>query len=127
MLNRPKFDVASRRRWTLIAAILGLNITILDETVVFLLLLVAGSLADLLGRRRVCLDTAGTGVLQLARNRPTSALEIQLTGPLRAEVLPVLQTASINAYRAAMGTGVVIAIMGALAAFLGIRNPRPTQ
>ncbi len=27
---------ASRKRWTLIAAIIGLNITILDETVVFL-------------------------------------------------------------------------------------------
>ncbi len=73
------------------------------------------------------LDTAATGVLELARNRPTSALEIQLTGPLRAEVLPVLQTASINAYRAAMATGVAIAIMGALVAFLGIRDPRPTQ
>ncbi len=72
------------------------------------------------------LDTAATGVLRLARNRPTSALEIQLSGPLRTEILPVLQTASINAYRAAMGTGVVIAIIGALVAFLGIRNPRPT-
>ncbi len=29
---------ASRKRWTLVAAIIGLNITILDETVVFLAL-----------------------------------------------------------------------------------------
>lgn len=72
------------------------------------------------------LSPAAVDVLRLAQNRPTSALEIQLAGPLRAEVLPILETASINAYRAAMGTGVVIAIMGALVAFLGIRNPRPT-
>src|SRR5260370_19304850 len=73
---------ASRKRWTLIAAIIGLNITILDETVVFLalpainrelhvslngqewivnayllslsaLLLLGGSLADLFRRRRL--------------------------------------------------------------------------
>jgi hypothetical protein len=34
----------------------------------------------------------------------------------------VLQTASINAYRVAIATGVVIAITGALVAFVGIRN-----
>jgi len=82
VLTRPSLGPGARRRWTLIAAILGLNITILDETVVFLalpainrdlgiglqgqqwivngyllslsaLLLVTGSLADLFGRRRV--------------------------------------------------------------------------
>jgi EmrB/QacA subfamily drug resistance transporter len=85
--------IASRRRWTLIAAIVGLNITILDETVVFLalpainrdlgvglqgqqwivngyllslsaLLLIAGSLADLAGRRRMFLY--GLGLFGLA-------------------------------------------------------------
>jgi EmrB/QacA subfamily drug resistance transporter len=78
---------------------------------------------------RAWLDMAHPGlgpsaatVLQLARDRPTSALEIPLTGRLQA-LGPVLQTASINAYRAAMGTGVVIAVIGALVAFLGIRNP----
>src|SRR5260370_1679583 len=79
---------AARKRWTLIAAILGLNITILDETVVFLalpainrnlgvglqgqqwivngyllslsaLLLVAGSPPPLLGPRRVFLYWVG--------------------------------------------------------------------
>jgi hypothetical protein len=63
--------------------------------------------------------------MQLARDRPTSAFDIPLPGRLRAELLPVLQSASINAYRAAMATGVVIAIAGALLAFLGIRNPPP--
>jgi EmrB/QacA subfamily drug resistance transporter len=69
------------------------------------------------------LDPAAATVLQLARDRPTSALEIPLTALLRSEVLPVLQTSSINAYRAAMGTGVLIAVTGALVAFVGIRTP----
>src|SRR6266851_2591613 len=82
---------AARKRWTLIAAIIGLNITILDETVVFLalpainrdlhvglngqewivnayllslsaLLLLGGSLADVFGRRRVFLYGLGWNV-----------------------------------------------------------------
>jgi len=87
---------AARKRWTLVAAIIGLNITILDETVVFLalpainrdlhvsldgqewivnayllslsaLLLVGGSLADLFGRRRLFLYGLGAfGVASLA-------------------------------------------------------------
>ncbi len=87
---------AARKRWTLIAAIIGLNITILDETVVFLalpainrdlhvslsgqewivngyllslsaLLLVGGSLADLFGRRRLFLYGLGAfGLASLA-------------------------------------------------------------
>jgi len=87
---------ASRKRWTLVAAIIGLNITILDETVVFLalpainrdlhvslngqewivnayllsltaLLLVGGSLADLFGRRRLFLYGLGAfGVASMA-------------------------------------------------------------
>ena len=87
---------AARKRWTLVAAIIGLNITILDETVVFLalpainrdlhvslsgqewivnayllslsaLLLVGGSLADLFGRRRLFFYGLGAfGVASLA-------------------------------------------------------------
>jgi hypothetical protein len=38
-------------------------------------------------------------------------------------LLPLLQSASINAYRATMSAGVVIAVVGALVAFLGVRNP----
>lgn len=93
MLSGLRIDAAARRRWTLIVAILALNITILDETVVFLalpainrnlgvglqgqewivngyllslaaLLLIAGSLADLFGRRRVFLY--GLGLFGLA-------------------------------------------------------------
>src|SRR5712691_11499197 len=81
---RTEMTEAARKRWTLIAAIIGLNITILDETVVFLALpainrdlhvslngqewivnayllslsalpLLGGSLADLFGRRRLFL------------------------------------------------------------------------
>jgi EmrB/QacA subfamily drug resistance transporter len=89
-------SAASRNRWTLVAATLGLGITILDETVVFLalpaidrdldiglagqqwvvngyllplaaLLLVAGSLADRYGRRRLfVLGLVGFGVASLA-------------------------------------------------------------
>ncbi len=69
-------------------------------------------------------------VIQLAWDRPTSALEIPLSTRLRAELLPVLQSSSINAYRATMGAGVVIAVVGALVAFVGVRNPtaqRPTE
>jgi EmrB/QacA subfamily drug resistance transporter len=89
-------SAASRKRWTLVAATLGLGVTILDETVVFLalpaidrdldvgltgqqwivngyllplaaLLLVAGSLADRYGRRRLfVLGLLGFGVASLA-------------------------------------------------------------
>ncbi len=62
-------------------------------------------------------------IIHLARDRPTSALEIPLPADLRSDLLPVLQSASINAYRATMGAGVVIAVVGALVAFLGVRNP----
>jgi len=70
------------------------------------------------------LDPAASAMINLARDRPTSALEIPLSGGLRTEVLPVLQASSINAYRAAMATGVAIAAIGASVAFFGIRNPR---
>jgi hypothetical protein len=50
-------------------------------------------------------------------------MEIPLPAGLRSDLLPVLQRASINAYRATMGAGVLIAVVGALVAFLGVRNP----
>jgi hypothetical protein len=53
---------------------------------------------------------------------------IAIVGFLLREIrLPLLQASSINAYRAAMGTGVVIAVAGALVAFLGIRDPHPAR
>jgi hypothetical protein len=64
-------------------------------------------------------------VIQLARDRPMCAFDIPLNRRLRTELLPVLQSPSITAYRAAMATGVAIAVTGALVAFLGIRNSRP--
>src|SRR5260370_29721811 len=71
----------------------------------------------------VSLGHEAATVIQLARDRPTSALEIPLPTRLRAELLPLLQSSSINAYRATMGAGVVIAAVGALVSFLGVRNP----
>jgi EmrB/QacA subfamily drug resistance transporter len=73
------------------------------------------------------LGPAATTVIQLARDRPTSALEIRLNGRLQANLLPLLQASSINAYRATMGAGVGIAVAGALVAFLGIRDPHPAR
>ena len=67
-----------------------------------------------------------TALLKLARERPTSALAIHIPSDLRAQLLPMLQSSSVNAYRAAMGTGVAIAAIGALVAFLGIRDPPRT-
>jgi hypothetical protein len=73
------------------------------------------------------LGPAAATVIQLARDRPTSALEIRLNGRLQADLLPLLQASSINAYRVTMGAGVGIAVAGALVAFLGIRDPHPAQ
>jgi Na+/melibiose symporter-like transporter len=55
--------------------------------------------------------------------RVAALLGVAVIGLVFAE-FRVLQAASINAYQAAMMAGVVIAVMGALVAFLGIRNPR---
>jgi EmrB/QacA subfamily drug resistance transporter len=75
----------------------------------------------------VTLDPETSALLQLAKARPTSALLIPMPAPLRTQLLPVLQNASINAYQAAMGAGVLIAVAGALVAFLGIRNQIPAR
>jgi EmrB/QacA subfamily drug resistance transporter len=69
-------------------------------------------------------------LIHVARERPTSALEIPLPTPFRAELQPIIQGSTITAYRATMGAGVVIAIAGGLVAFLGVRNPpsdRPSE
>jgi hypothetical protein len=75
----------------------------------------------------VTLDPETSALLQLAKARPTSALLIPMPAPLRTQLLPVLQNASINAYQAAMGAGVLIGVAGALVAFLGIRNQIPAR
>jgi EmrB/QacA subfamily drug resistance transporter len=106
-------DLAAR-----VAALLGVAVTGLVFAEVF---------RSWLDMAHPNLGPAAATVIQLARDRPTSALEIPLTGRMQAELVPLLQAASINAYRAAMGTGVVIAVAGALVAFLGIRDPHPAQ
>jgi hypothetical protein len=47
-------------------------------------------------------------------------LEIPVPHRLRSQLLPQLCSASINAYRAAMGAGVLVALAGALVAFVGV-------
>jgi hypothetical protein len=71
-------------------------------------------------------DLERARVIQLARDQPSGALQIAMPQRLRPQLLPELRSASINAYRGAMGAGVLIAIAGALTAFLGIRNPAGT-
>jgi hypothetical protein len=68
-------------------------------------------------------DPERARIIQLARDQPSGALQIAMPQRLRALLLPELRSASINAYRGAMGAGVLIALAGALVAFLGIRNP----
>jgi predicted MFS family arabinose efflux permease len=106
-------DLAAR-----VAALLGVAVIGLVFAEVF-----RGSL-DMM---HVSLGHDAAAAIRLARDRPTSALEIQLPANLRAEVLPVLTRTTITAYRAAMGTGVVIAVAGALVAFLGVRNPNANR
>jgi Na+/melibiose symporter-like transporter len=68
-------------------------------------------------------DPERARVIQLARDQPSGALQIPMPQRLRPQLLPELRSASINAYRGAMGAGVLIAMAGALVAFLSIRNP----
>jgi EmrB/QacA subfamily drug resistance transporter len=68
-------------------------------------------------------DLERARVIQLARDQPSGALQIAMPPRLRPQLLPELRSASINAYRGAMGAGVLIALAGSLVAFLGIRNP----
>jgi Na+/melibiose symporter-like transporter len=68
-------------------------------------------------------DPEQARVIQLARDQPSGALQIPMPQRLRPQLLPELRSASINAYQGAMGAGVLIALAGAIVAFLGIRNP----
>jgi EmrB/QacA subfamily drug resistance transporter len=81
---------------------------------------------------RASLDApAGSGaraaVLQRAEERPTTALDLRIEPSVRAEVQPALRRASVDAYRAAMWTGVGVALLGALVSVLGVRDRRPPQ
>jgi Na+/melibiose symporter-like transporter len=68
-------------------------------------------------------DPERARVIQLARDQPSGALQISMPPRLRPQLMPELRSASINAYRGAMGAGVLIALAGALVAWRGIRNP----
>jgi len=72
-------------------------------------------------------DPERAQLLQLARDQPSGALELAVPQRLRSTLLPELRSASINAYRGAMGAGVLIAVAGALVAFLGIQNPKSAR
>lgn len=67
-------------------------------------------------------DPQGAHVIELARERPTSAVEIPIAPSLRDRLLPELRGASVDAYRLAMFAGALIALAGALTAFLGVRT-----
>jgi EmrB/QacA subfamily drug resistance transporter len=67
-------------------------------------------------------DLERARVIQLARDQPSGALQIAMPPRLRPQLLPELRSASVNAYRGGMGAGVLIALAGALVAFLGISN-----
>ena len=69
------------------------------------------------------LDPERARVVQQARDQPSGALEIAMPPSLRPQLLPGLRSASISAYRGAMGAGVLIALAGALVAFVGIQDP----
>lgn len=68
------------------------------------------------------LDPGRARVIQMARDQPSGALEIPLPQDLRPQVLPELRGASVDAYRGAMATGVLIALAGAGLSFLSIQN-----
>ncbi len=109
----PRDDEAAR-----VAALLGVAVVGLAFATVFRMSLEKPGQA---------LDPERARVIQLARNQPSGALEIPMPQSLRRQLLPEVRSASINAYRGAMGAGVLIALAGALVAFVGIQNPTTAQ
>ena len=101
-----------------VAALLGVAVVSLVFATVFRLSL---------EKPNPALDPDSARVIQLARDQPSGALEIAMPQRLRPQVLPALRSASINAYRGAMGAGVLIALAGAVVAFVGIQNPPSVQ
>lgn len=69
-------------------------------------------------------DPAVAESLAEARDRPTTALQIDVPSQVEDDVVPVLRSASVAAYRAAMAAGAITAAIGALVALLGIRPSR---
>ncbi len=63
-------------------------------------------------------------VIAQARERPTAALEPSVTRGAPPRLRAALLTATVDAYRVAMGFGVGAGLVGALLAYLGVQDPR---
>lgn len=63
-------------------------------------------------------------VIERAEERPTTALDLRIQPSVRDEVQPALRSASIDAYRATMWTGVGVALLGAVISLLGVHDRR---
>jgi len=71
--------------------------------------------------------SASSGQLRIiaqARERPTAALEPSVARGASARLRAALSTATVDAYRVAMGFGVAAGLVGALLAYLGVQDPR---
>ncbi len=97
-----------------VAALLGVAVVGLVFAAVFRMSLEKPDLA---------VDPERARIIELARNQPSGALQIAVPPRLQQQVLPELRSASVDAYRGAMGAGVLIAFAGALISFVGIQNP----
>lgn len=65
----------------------------------------------------------GRQLVERARAEPSSAMELRAAQGAREEVGPMLESAAVGAYRYAMLTGMSLALLGALVAWVGVRNP----
>jgi EmrB/QacA subfamily drug resistance transporter len=66
---------------------------------------------------------AGAAVVERARERPTAALEPAVAGRAAPDVRAELVDTTVDAYRAAMLAGVLVALLGALLAWRGVQDP----
>lgn len=73
------------------------------------------------------LPAAAQPVVETARERPTSALDLSLPQGVRAELRPELQDASVVAFRWAMWAGALVALVGAAVSFAGVRDRGDTE
>ncbi len=67
--------------------------------------------------------TDDPAVVAAARDRPTAALESGITDEAQPQLQAVLADATVDAYRAAMLTAVLVALLGALLAWRTIEDP----
>ena len=67
--------------------------------------------------------SAGAARVEMARASPTAALEPRIAGDAPPAVRRALTEATVDAYRAAMLTAVLVALLGAVVSWLGVRDP----